>query len=769
MIKKILFIIIVCLCMEPYIIAIQRGISNTQAELNGARVAALGGTNPTLDGEITAFFINPATLANIDAIPFSYTSKQLIKEFDYMILNTAIPFFINLPIKKDRIIEYRITTGLSYGSALLKDIPKTVYSEAEIFELYRYSSGFDYLQTAIATNLYDLFGFNEIGIGSAFKVVRHIVDNQHKSTFAFDLGLIFSKNIDYYILDSMHFGLSFHNLLANPIIWTHDLGTNEETLPLKIYTGFRYDLFKDKMSLFVNNATSGIALGVEYFLQNNLILRGSYEGTKINVGMGILFPKIYGLNQQQYRFRLDYHYTQNKYPLNSDPSHSMSISLLGASKPKPPFIIFPDEPFILTNIPYYDLIGNAEKKTSIQIYRNNTMIKTSEVNKFGDWNSIDFPLKEGMNNIFVKSYEISKDLSSKSNKVNIYLDTSPPELNLTISPGKETLELIATSNELLAEVTAEIGTINITFKERDKIEKEHPYISPDKASYWTAVATFPEHLKDGARVPTKMDNIVIKAMDLSGNESTSNQIPFFIELTFPKDKYVHYKENIRLIGHSSPLVLALNVNNNPVYIDDEHRFSITGKLEPGKNLVNLDITTLNDKKINYNFRVLRLVTYDDLTDKTKFRREIEFLSTLGLLSGEEDGNFYPDKKVTREYVTKLMVDADDELELALVRDDVFDDVPSDHPYAKYISTAVNNGLIFAFPDGTFKPAQALTMSEIVFLLSSAGIIDAQEVEDENKVLNRSELAEFLAYTPFYERKIERLINWKVGYEQNKEK
>ena len=35
--------------------------------------------------------------------------------------------------------------------------------------------------------------------------------------------------------------------------------------------------------------------------------------------------------------------------------------------------------------------------------------------------------------------------------------------------------------------------------------------------------------------------------------------------------------------------------------------------------------------------------------------------------------------------------------------DLFNDVPSTHPFATYIQYALNNGLIFAFSDGTFKP------------------------------------------------------------------
>ena len=197
-------------------------------------------------------------------------------------------------------------------------------------------------------------------------------------------------------------------------------------------------------------------------------------------------------------------------------------------------------------------------------------------------------------------------------------------------------------------------------------------------------------------------------------------------------------------------------------------------LKKGKNMVNFEVTlktspnhiyTNSDTVINYTMRVLYLKRYPDVTTKTKGRREIEFLSTLDILYGDDDGNFYPNQPVTRAYMTQLLV-LMSELDVPeTVVDTLFTDVPADHPNARYIKMAIENGLIFAFPDGSFRPDQSITLAESLFLFSNAGLIELSETDaPEDRFITRAELAEFLAYLPEYEAQIEALINWDIGYQ-----
>ena len=165
------------------------------------------------------------------------------------------------------------------------------------------------------------------------------------------------------------------------------------------------------------------------------------------------------------------------------------------------------------------------------------------------------------------------------------------------------------------------------------------------------------------------------------------------------------------------------------------------------------------KSLDYKLRILRLITYPDLTR----RREIEFLSTLGVIDGDADGNFYPNKDVTRRYIVRTMVKIL-KLPIEKVSEDLFSDVLKNDPDAQYIQCAIQNGLMFALPDGTFKPDRALTLSEAMFLLSNARIIEEQSVNDDEAYVKRRELAQQLAYSSRYESQIERLIDWEKGYQ-----
>ena len=205
------------------------------------------------------------------------------------------------------------------------------------------------------------------------------------------------------------------------------------------------------------------------------------------------------------------------------------------------------------------------------------------------------------------------------------------------------------------------------------------------------------------------------------------------------------------------------------------QFAVPIELTLGKNTIDFELILEADKKMSskdaiaptvltHTMRVLRLKRYPDVTPKTKGRREIEFLSTIEGIDGDDDGNFYPNEPVTRAYITKIMVLATEASIPNTIESRLFSDVPIDHSYAKYIKVAIENGLIFSFPDRTFRPDQALTLSETLFLLSTSGVIENTEIDDtQDSYVTRAQLAEFLAYTPEYEQEIEDLINWKVGY------
>jgi hypothetical protein len=756
------------------VIGITRTISNPQINMVGASTSSLGTTNPVLNGDIGAVFINPASLAEIEAMPLSITQKNIMGEFDYNIINFGIPIKMKLPVNRPT-PPHRISLGLSYGSLILENIPNTIEDNGQIWKVGSFSSGVEIIQLTGATSFYDLFGFNILSTGVNLKHISQLVNGEESSTIGIDIGGIVSKHLEMPYVDKVSFGASIQNIIAPAITW-EETG-NETLLPFTFILGAGADLLDEKLHLYINNGIENVTVAGEFDLANGLFLRAAFESQRLSMGTGIIFDRVAtGFAKRDYSLRLDYTYTEySDTILENDPNHVFSISFLGASQPREPQILYPNQEIIITKSQHYPLSGLGQKNTTVRLYNHDALVQTTVSNKHGKWEAGRFPLKEGKNVVYVKSIDIKTDSSLESNRVTIFSDTIPPSLDIKINPiDNYNLEVMVVSNEQLTSIEGLIGDIELEFKslkkevipEKSILKSQAIRVTlPNTASKWSATLPMPEGLVNGSYLKQEgMSYLEINAIDTAGNFSPITSIPFFFSMKFPNDKHVHYKDSLRFIGNTSETIKSLLINDNAVYLDSYNQFAIPIALEPGKNKISFKIKTLNEKDLEYFMRILRLVTYPDLNEKVKGRREIEFLSTIGVLEGSEDGNFYPDESVTREYIAKLMVLSNqDYITISEPEYDLFPDVRQNHPFAKYIQAGIENGLIFAFPDGTFKPSQTLTLAETVFLLSSAGIIEYQDVDSGDSYLTRAQLAEFLAYTPEYEELIERLIDWERGY------
>ena len=77
---------------------------------------------------------------------------------------------------------------------------------------------------------------------------------------------------------------------------------------------------------------------------------------------------------------------------------------------------------------------------------------------------------------------------------------------------------------------------------------------------------------------------------------------------------------------------------------------------------------------------------------------------------------------------------------------------------------VKNRLVDFFHYEAVRPDTPLTLAQIIDLLYTSGFITYQDATADNtKNVKRRELAEFLAYLPQYQIKINQLTNWDVGY------
>ena len=724
--------------------AATRTIDNPQSMMVGARQMSLGGTNPVLDGDIGGMMINPSVLGTVDLMPFSLTSQRLLNAFDYTLLSGSLPFNLTLPFVVDgQYMVQRLLFGLSYGSVGLGGIPETVLDGDVHRQIGTFSSGYQVFQGAVSTVFYDLFGFNMVSTGIAGKYISHDVKSARNSAIGLDAGIIGTYDLGAYMIDRLHLGVSALNIFSTPFEVD---GGGKSFLPIEFYLGGRVDMLNDQLSLFVHNSFSGFSYGAEYLLSPGFSVRSSTDFERYNLGTGIVFSNVSGFGGQPYDMRLDYNMSINAEDIDS--SHTISLTIMGGSQLSTPRIIKPIKDY-LTSTRRTEISGLGPKNQLIQLYVNGAFVRSVMANRYGKWVAPDFGLLEGKNEIFAEATSVDKEHSEKSLPITITLDTTPPELDIAIFPEENEMVLLVLTAPDTVEVLGVLGG------------NAMPLAKVSEGT-WEGRAPLPPEHKDKASVPAEFSYVDVAAKDEVGNESSESHVPYFVTMSFPPDKYVHEKESLRLIGSSSPMVKEIKVGTDRVYIDDNKRFSISRKLTMGKNSIPITYRTLNDEDHQYHVRVLRLASFTDL-EGVKGKRAIELMATLGIVFGDKDEMFRPTAPVTRKYMARVMVKAAG-LTVAPKAKTFFSDIAPNDPDAPYIEAAIENGLMVAYPDGSFRPDVSLTMGEAMSFLSSAGI--AGEGEEENVksgIVTRSELATALSYQPKYEEKISDLVNFEAGY------
>jgi hypothetical protein len=721
-------------------------IANPQLGYIGARLDSLGGPNPAVAGDINGLFINPAVIGTGEVMPFTLSTRTVLNSFNYQMAAFSFPMEFSFRFN-DTDYDQRLVFGLGYAGVGLDEIPETVFLNNRIWQVSSFGAGFDMVHGSVATEIFDVLGFHSISTGVGLKMFRQYIKDDFRSAYGIDVGAVGIYNVDYLFFQRATVGISALNLFSTSLRW--EQVDQEAFLPLNMQIGASVDMFNEQFTLYASNSYEGLSLAGEYTFQESFQIRGGTDFKRFYGGTGIILENIAGFLDQTYSMRIDYTLSTNSAPFDNDTSHTMSVTIVGDSRPQVPRILEPKED-IVTQKRTHTLRGVGPKNTAIRIYNNDNLARTTFTNRYGNWKYDNFPLKEGKNDIYVKSYSIEQDLSQESDNVMILSDTHPPQLEVKIFPLRNQIRYVIVGNEPLYNVQGAVGEMQLEFEqERDNI--------------WLAIAEMPADIRNGSPFPSSMKTLRIRAEDEAKNINEGGSVPFFVSVDFPGDKIVHSKERLRLIGQASPMVTRLFLNEYPIYIDQRGNYSISSRLNNGKNLLKLRAQTLNNQSLTYLARVLYLKQFDDVVQGTPFKNEIEFMATLGAFEGDENNNFVPNETVTRRFLTKVMVNASD-LEPAKDLDGIFfPDVSTEDPDAGYIQTAIQNGLIFANPDGTFEPDAELTFDEIAFFLSNAGIIGEESIEDGDRTITRGELAQFLSITPRYELLIEDMINWDTGY------
>lgn len=101
--------------------------------------------------------------------------------------------------------------------------------------------------------------------------------------------------------------------------------------------------------------------------------------------------------------------------------------------------------------------------------------------------------------------------------------------------------------------------------------------------------------------------------------------------------------------------------------------------------------------------------FNDIDSRVWYADTVGYAVEKGIVSGYPDGSFRPDQAITRAEFSSI---ASRFAQLTLEKNLFFTDLPPSHWGYKAVRLAASNGWIFGYPDNTFRPERAITRAEV---------------------------------------------------------
>lgn len=108
-------------------------------------------------------------------------------------------------------------------------------------------------------------------------------------------------------------------------------------------------------------------------------------------------------------------------------------------------------------------------------------------------------------------------------------------------------------------------------------------------------------------------------------------------------------------------------------------------------------------------------SFNDVNETHLHYQAIEFLKNEGIINGYADGSFKPEQVVNRAEALKIILNAKG-IETPEIVQSSFSDVNSTDWFAKYVEAAKNKGIVGGNPDGTFAPDRTVNKVEFLKML-----------------------------------------------------
>jgi subtilisin len=188
------------------------------------------------------------------------------------------------------------------------------------------------------------------------------------------------------------------------------------------------------------------------------------------------------------------------------------------------------------------------------------------------------------------------------------------------------------------------------------------------------------------------------------------------EIPYPKVSENTGKILISLQNNEEVKDLQLSINDeivNPIAFSQWELYRLQGNYT-----FTLEYIDKNDVKQSDTIQVkVNAPSFKDVGNAKWYSPNIAYLSHRQLIYGMLDGNFNPDKLITRAEAVALIgrvYGLNGEQKTT-----VFKDVSANSFASGYIQSAYEEGLISGFVDGSFRPKQTVTRGEMAILLQNA--------------------------------------------------
>lgn len=123
--------------------------------------------------------------------------------------------------------------------------------------------------------------------------------------------------------------------------------------------------------------------------------------------------------------------------------------------------------------------------------------------------------------------------------------------------------------------------------------------------------------------------------------------------------------------------------------------------------------------------IIQARSFSDVDDANFARSAIEALANRQAITGYPDGTFRPFDAMNRAEWSKVLVASTPSLSPSASASTSLHDISGTDWYAPYVSTLVQNGVVQGYPDGTFRSANKVTRAEALkMLVLASGISDA---------------------------------------------